>query len=57
MDNPFIWDNLLISIKSMLASGLPYEVAEELRIVFLIALNDGRISQNTLNRFDKIIEK
>lgn len=57
MDNPFIWENLLIGIERMLASGLPYEALEELRIVFLIALKEERISQDTLNRFDQLIKR
>jgi hypothetical protein len=57
MDNPFIWDNLLIGIERMLASGLPHEAVGELRIVFLIALKEKRISQDTLNRFDHLIRR
>lgn len=57
MDNPYIWDNLLIGIRMMLASGVPYEAVDELRIVFLKALEDNRISIQMLKQFDKLIER
>lgn len=57
MDNPYIWDNLLIGIEWMMIKGLPYDAVEELRIVFTKAFEDKRISQTMLERFEKIIER
>ncbi len=57
MDNPYIWYNLLVGIETMLAKGLPYDAVQELRIVFTKALEEKRISQQTLDQFDKLIEE
>lgn len=57
MDNPYIWENLLIGIRTMLASGIPYDAVNELRIVFIKAYEDKRISQYMLEQFDQLIER
>lgn len=57
MDNPYIWDNLLIGIEWMMIKGLPYDAVEELRIVFTKAFEDKRISQSMLERFEKLIDR
>jgi hypothetical protein len=57
MDNPYIWENLLIGIRMMLASGVPYDAVDELRIVFIKALEDKRISQDMLEQFEQLIER
>jgi hypothetical protein len=57
MNNPYIWDNLLIGIRMMLASGVPYDAVDELRIVFIKALEDKRISQDMLEQFEQLIER
>jgi NRPS condensation-like uncharacterized protein len=57
MDNPYIWENLLIGIRTMLASGIPYDAVNELRIVFIKAYEDKRISQHMLEQFDQLIER
>jgi hypothetical protein len=56
MNELYIWDNLLIGIERMLAQGLPYDVAQELRIVFVKAFEEKRISENILAQFDKLFE-
>ena len=57
MDNPYIWYNLLVGIEMMLSKGVPYDAVRELRIVFIKALEEKRIRQQTLDRFDKLIEE
>ena len=57
MDNPYIWYNLLVGIETMLSKGVPYDAVRELRIVFTKALEENRISQQTLDQFDKLIEE
>ena len=57
MDNPYIWYNLLVGIETMLSQGVPYDAVRELRIVFIKALEEKRISQQTLDRFDELIEE
>jgi hypothetical protein len=57
MDNPYIWDNLLIGIEWMMVKGLPYDAVEELRVVFMKAYEDKRISQSMLERFERLIER
>jgi len=57
MDNPYIWYNLLVGIETMLRTGVPYDAVRELRIVFTKALEENRISQQTLDQFDKFFEE
>ena len=57
MNYDYVWYNLLVGIEMMLSKGVPYDSVRELRIVFIKALEENRIKQETLDRFDKLIEE
>ena len=57
MNYDYIWYNLLVGIEMMLSQGVPYDSVRELRIVFTKALEEKRIKQETLDRFEQLIEE
>ena len=57
MNYDYIWYNLLVGIEMMLSKGVPYDSVRELRIVFTKAFEEKRINQETLDRFEQLIEE
>ncbi len=56
IDHPYIWDNLLIGIETMMAKGVPVDAAMQLRPAFEKALEEHRISEKILQQFDELID-